>query len=131
VQELMPLLHSLDNLQEFGITSDPWVNRNYFSRYHVDDRLLDAIDDAKDESPLNEDLETVFTAIFDALRSATKAWVIGFMEAHQASVVREDDGTVSRVVHDNLRPSGRIDDDCNYSPFPTVFPDNRPPWVRC
>jgi hypothetical protein len=123
VQELLLNLRGHNNIHSFAITIDPRVNSAYLSPFYMDDRLLDAIDDAKDESPLQEDQDVVFTAIFDALRSVTRAWIYPGFEAEQAGVVRKENGSVLRVVRKALTPS-RSEFDFEYSPFFTVFPRN-------
>lgn len=118
----MTTLHGFDNIQEFGITVDPWVNTSYFHLlYDYGDRFMDAVDDAKYSSPLNEDEDDVFLAIFKSFRSATTAWIIPRLDAQQAGVVRNDDGQVSRVIREQLRPSGGQWQG-DYSPFASVFP---------
>lgn len=59
----MPEFQGLQNILTFAITIDPWVNYPYFRKYFFNDRFLDAVDDAKEDSPLNEDQDMMFRAI--------------------------------------------------------------------
>lgn len=120
-QDLLACLPGLLNIKSFGISVNPWVNYSYFSRHYFDDRYLDAVDDAKDESPLNEAEADVFRNIFETFRSADTAWALPRFEAEQRGVVRNGDGTVASIVPQTLRPSGD-DHQFEYSPFDTVFP---------
>jgi hypothetical protein len=124
-QELLDAMTGLPNVQSFAITRDPWVNYSYYSRHYFDDRYLDAIDYAKEESPLHEDQDEVFRKIFTIFQSAETAWVLErYGDADQRGVIRNADNTVASLVQQPLRPSGSAFE-FQYSPFSTVFPKER------
>lgn len=100
-QELVPSLAPLQTLQNLTLSTEPWVNTSYYSRRYMDDRYLDAIDDAQEWSPLNEDPTEVARAAFGTLVSLESAQILAKLRgSRKYRVVRHADHLVKDLAYD-------------------------------
>lgn len=88
---------TLNNLTFLAVDSTPWVNRAYYSKHYFDDRYLDAIDYAQDESPLNEDSNVVAREFFSKCKPLQTLRILHHYTSDGYQVARKEEGTIDSV----------------------------------
>ena len=93
------------------------MNYSYYSKHYFDDRYLDDIDDARDNSPLNENADLVAPAYFASCTTLQKLRILSqYSTDAEYGATRKTDGAV-----DNVLRCQNIDED--WYGFESLFGD--------
>jgi hypothetical protein len=122
---LMPALRNhleTSTLEKLEVTTNPWVDYKYYEKHWFDDRLLDAIDYAKEHSPCNEDGMDVAAELFAACNSLQSITLAAVHECKTTryTVTREEDFL-------DVASEDDVDMPIDYKVFPTYVGDS---WHR-